>query len=72
MALFKSEKVKATVWEKLGDYSLDISKMVFAGSILVTIVDADLPHVLVIVGGAGVTALAFCLGVFFISRNEKE
>jgi hypothetical protein len=70
--LFKSERVRTNVLGKLGDYFLDLSKMVFAGAILVSIVDADLPRGLVIVGGAGFTVLAFFLGVFFISRNEKE
>jgi hypothetical protein len=72
MALFKSKKASTNVQGKLGDYLLDVSKMVFAGSILVTIVDADLPRVLVIVGGACFTLLALFLGMFFISRNEKE
>jgi hypothetical protein len=46
--------------------------LVFAGVILASIVDADLPRMLVIVGGAGVTLLALFLGVVFTSWSEKE
>jgi uncharacterized membrane protein YraQ (UPF0718 family) len=72
MALFKSEKVRSNVWGKAGDYFLDLSKLIFAGVILAAIVDADLPRVLVIVGGAGATLLTLFLGVVFTLRNEQE
>jgi hypothetical protein len=72
MALFKSEKVRTNVREKIGDYFLDLSKLIFAGVILASIVEAKLPHMLVFVGGIGTTLFTLFLGVVFISRNEKE
>jgi hypothetical protein len=72
MALFKSEKARTNVWEKVGDYFLDLSKLIFAGVILASIVDAKLPRVFVFVGGVGTTLLALFIGVAFILRNEKE
>jgi hypothetical protein len=72
MALMKPGKGRSRVRGKLGDYLLDLSKMVFAGVILASIVESDLPHELVVVSGAGVTVLALFWGMFFISQNEKE
>jgi hypothetical protein len=72
MALFKSEKARTNVWGKFGDYFLDLSKLIFAGVILAAIVDADLPRMLVIVGGVGTTVLTLFLGVVFTSWSEKE
>jgi hypothetical protein len=67
-----SEKVRTNIWGKVGDYFLDLSKLIFAGVILASIVDADLPRVFVVVGGIGATLFTLLLGVVFISRNEKE
>jgi len=72
MQLFGSKKIKTNVLGKMGDYFLDLSKMIFAGTILTAIMDADLPFAFVFVGGFCATLFVLFWGIFFISLNNKE
>jgi hypothetical protein len=69
---FKSENASNIVFGKLGDYLLDMSKMIFAGIILVSIVDASLPRAIVLVSAICAMVLTLLLGVVFISKEDKE
>ncbi|MCL3851934.1 hypothetical protein M1P97_11605 [Parabacteroides sp. GYB001] len=56
--------------EKLGDFFVDIAKLVFAGVVLSTLLDMEVEHITVLITGITSTGLLVLLG--FICYKKKQ
>jgi len=58
--------------EQIGKYCLDISKLVFGGAIISTIVKQDLPIVNVVLVGGSAFIVMVLAGFLFIKNSKRK
>ena len=63
---------KHPIAKKMGDFCIDVAKLIIGGVILAGIMKQDIDFALLIVVGLGVVAMFIMLGIYLISFSSKE
>jgi len=63
---------KRTKTEVLGDTALDLGKLTFAGIVLAGIFDSSFNKNILVFGGLTICTIMILLGVFLITKKDKE
>ena len=57
--------------KEFGKYFLDISKLIFGGAVLATIIKSENINRFVVISMGGIATIAFALFGFYLLKNKK-
>lgn len=65
-------KDRHPIAKKMGDFCIDVAKLIIGGVILAGLMKQDIDYLLLTAVGTGVVALFVLLGIYLISFSSKE
>lgn len=71
-ALQPKPRKEHPVAKKMGDFFIDVAKLIIGGVILAGLMKQDIDYVLLVIVGFGVVVLFIMLGIYLIKFSNKE